>query len=91
MITGIDPASLRISWQPPMETSHDVPITGYVIQYVKEGTQDMIRDIKNNSGTTHTISGLVACAKYSVKIAAMNDNRTGPFSEAMVEVSGEDS
>ena len=91
MIISINPASLRISWQPPMETSHDVPITGYKIQYIKEGTQDMIRDIKINSGTTHTISGLVACTKYSVKIAAMNEDRTGPFSEAKADVSGEDS
>ena len=74
-----------------MELSYDVPITGYVIQYVKDGTQEMIKDIKDISGTTHTISGLVACTKYSVKVAAMNDDRTGPFSEPVVEISGEDS
>ena len=50
----------------------------------------MIKDIKNISGTTHTISGLVPCTKYSVKIAAMNVERTGPFSEPVVETSGED-
>ena len=89
MITSMDPASLKISWQPPLGR-HNVPITGYVIQYIKDGSQDMIKDIKNINGTTHTISGLVPCTKYSVKISAMNDDRTGPFSEAMVEMSGQD-
>ena len=90
IVTSTDPASLRVSWQPPME-NHNIPITGYVIQYIKDGVQDMIEDIKNISGTTHTISGLVACTKYLVMIAAINGDRTGPFSEPVVEISGEDS
>ena len=89
LITSIDPASLKVSWQPPME-SHNVPITGYVIQYIKDGSQDTIKDIKNINGTTHTISGLVPYTKYSVKVAAVNDDRTGPFSKPVVEISGED-
>ena len=71
-----------------MELSYDVPITGYVIQYAEGGTQEMIKDIKNIRGTTHTISGLVACATYSVKVAAMNDDSIGPFSEPVMEISG---
>ena len=74
-----------------MKFSRNVPITGYVIQYFKDGTQDIIKDTKNINGTTHTISGLVACTKYSVKVAAVNDDGTGPFSETLVEISGEDS
>ena len=88
MITSIDPASLKVSWQPP---KHTVPITSYVIHYIKDGSQDIIKDIKNIRGTTHTISGLFACVKYSVKVAAMNGDKTGPFSEPVVEFSGEDS
>ena len=89
MITSTDPASLKVSWQPPLER-HNVPITGYVIQYNKDGSQDMIKDIENISGTTHTISELVPWTRYSVKVAAMNGDRIGPFSEPVVEISGED-
>ena len=91
MITRTDPASLEVSWQPPLE-SHNLPITGYVIQYIKDVSQDVIKDIKNISGTTHTctISGLDPCTKYSIKVAAMNVDRIGPFSEPVVEISGED-
>ena len=89
MITSTDPASLKVSWQPALE-SQNVPITGYVIQYIKDESQDIIKDIKIIGGTTRTISGLVPCTKYSVKVAAMNADRTGPFSEPLVEISGED-
>ena len=89
MVTRTDPASLKVSWQPPLE-SHNVPITGYVIQYIKDGSQDMIKDIENISGTTHIISKLAPCTKYLVKVAAMNGDRTGPFSEPVVKISGED-
>ena len=88
MITRTDPASLKVSWQPPL-LSYSLPITGYVIRYIKDGSQDMIKDIENISGTTHTISELVPCTKYSVKVAAMYGNRIGPFSEPVVEMSGE--
>ena len=90
IVTSTDPASLRVSWQSPMD-NYNVPITGYVIRYRKNAAQDTIEVIKNISGTTHTISGLVACTKYSVMIAAINGDRTGPFSEPVVEISGEDS
>ena len=94
MIRSTDPASLKILWQPPLEISHNIPITGYVIQYKKNGSQDTVSNIQKvnvASGTTHTISGLVAITEYSVKVAAMNVNGTGPFSESVVGISGEDS
>ena len=71
--------------------SHNVPITGYVIHYIKDGSQDMLKHIKNIGGTTHTTSGLIACTEYSVKVATMNGDKTGPFGEPVVEISGEDS
>ena len=40
---------------------------------------------------THTISGLFAYAKYSVRVAAKNANGTGPFSIPELQVSGEHS
>ena len=88
MVTSVNPASLRVSWQPPLPINHNGPITGHVIQYTGGGTSDM-RNV--NSGTTHTISGLVAFFDYSVTVAAVNVNGTGPFSNAVVGSSGEDS
>ena len=89
VITSTNPASLKVSWQPPMETLCAVPVTGYVIKYFKDEPQDNIQDIKIvnvTSTTTYTILELIPCAKYSVQVAAMNGNRIGPFSEPVVEI-----
>ena len=90
MITSVNPASLMVSWQPPLDIDHNGPITGYVIQYTRVGTSNIMSE-NVNSGTTHTISGLVAYVNYSVVVAAMNVNGTGPFSNPLIETSGEDS
>ena len=70
--------------------NHNGPITGHMINYTRVGSSDMI-SMNVNSGTTHTISGLVAFIDYSVIVAAQNVNGTGPFSDPpVVRRSGED-
>ena len=49
----------------------------------------MILNIPND--TNLTISGLFACAEYSVTMAALNARGTGPFSKPVIATSGEDS
>ena len=88
MVTSVNPASLKVSWQPPLEIHWNGPID-HVIQYTRVGTSDMM-GVNVNSGTTHTISGLVAYVNYSVIVAAVNVNGTGPFINPIVETSGED-
>ena len=90
MVTSVNPASLMVSWQPPPPIDHNGPIT-YMIQYTRVETIDMM-SVNVNSGTTqYTISGLVAYVDYSVIVAARTVNGTGPFSNAVVGRSGEDS
>ena len=86
-----DPASLRVSLQPPLEINRNGPITGYMIQYTRVGSSDMM-SVNVTSGTTYTLSGLVAYVNYSVIVAAVTVNGTGPFSDPpVVGRSGEDS
>ena len=75
--------SLNVSWEPPMEIDHNEPIIGFVINYTSDGCNDVMI-VNVTSGTTHIISGLVAFAEYSVGVAAVNINGTGPFSDAVV-------
>ena len=90
MVTSVDPASLVVEWQALLEENCNGPITGYVIQYARVGADDnMIVNVPND--TTLTIPGLFACAEYSVTVAAVNANGTGPFSKPVTETSGEDS
>ena len=88
MVTSVNPASLRVSWQLPSTINYNGPITGHVIQYTGGGTSDMMNV---NSTTTHTISGLVAFIDYSVIVAVRTVNGTGAFSNPVVGRSGEDS
>ena len=48
----------------------------------------MIINVPND--TTLTISGLFAYVEYSVTVAAVNANGTGPFSKPVIAMSGED-
>ena len=72
-----------MSWDPPLEKYHNGPITGYVIQYNRIGSSDMM-SVNVTSGTTYTISRLVVLTQYSVIVAAMTVNGTGPFSNPPV-------
>ena len=89
MVTSVDPASLMVAWQPPPPIDHNGPITGYVIRYTRVGSSDMM-SVNVTSVTAYTISGLPASTEYSVTIAAMNVNGTGPFSIPVEGRSGED-
>ena len=88
MVTSVNPASLRVSWQLPSTINYNGPISGHVIRYTEGGTSNM-RNV--NSTTIHTISGLIAFVDYSVTVAAVNVNGTGNFSNPVVQRSGEDS
>ena len=82
MVISVNPASVRVLWQTPPMIDHNGPIT-YVIQYTRGGSSDMM-SVNVNSGTTHTISRLVAFVDYSVTVAARTVNGTGPFSNPVV-------
>ena len=79
-----------MSWQPPLNENSNEPITGYVMQYGRTGSDDMMT-INILNDTNLTISGLFACAEYSVTMAALNARGTGPFSKPELGTSGEDS
>ena len=90
MVESHNPASLNVSWDPPVRRDRNGPITGHVIQYTRFGSSD-IMSVNVTSGTTRIISGLVAYVNYSVIVAAMTVNGTGPFSDPpVVGRSGED-
>ena len=90
MVESHNPASLMVSWQLPVRRDRNGDITGYMINYTRVGSSDMM-SVTVTSGTTRTISGLVAYVNYSVVVAAMTVNGTGPFSDPpVVGRSGED-
>ena len=90
MVDGVDPASLRVTWQPPPLIDQNGPITSYFITYHR--TDDPL--ISGSVSTTETesiISGLDLFVSYSVQVAARNDGGFGPFSNTIDQISGQDS
>ena len=61
--------------------------TSYTLTNLEEDTLYAI----TVQATTDDITGLVAYDDYSVMVAALNVNGTGPFSDPMVERSGDNS
>ena len=88
-----NPASLVVSWDPPVRRDRNGPITDYMINYTRVGSREMMNvNAGSNKIRVITISGLVAYVNYSVTVAAMTVNGTGPFSDPpVVGRSGEDS
>jgi len=87
---GMDPAGLEVTFSPPAEISHNGDLTGYVIRYSSSGIAQM-QSIFPTGGGTSLITGLVANTFYTVQVAAVNINGTGPFSTGRRSRSGQDS
>ena len=90
MVTSVNPAALRVTWQPPPQIAHNGPITGYVIQYTRVGSNDMMMSVNVDSGIEqYNISELIAYVNYTVMVAARNSNGTGNNSDPLVVRSGQ--
>ena len=77
----VNPKNMNVSFKPPPIIDHNGQLTGYVIRYNRVGSGD-IKSVTTKY-TTMTIS-LSQVASYSVTVAAMNVNGTGPFSNPVV-------
>ena len=92
MVESHNPTSLRVSWRPPIQGDRNGPIIGYMITYTRVGSREMMNvNVGSNKTRVITISGLVPYDNYSVIVAAMTVNGTGPFNDPpVVGRSGED-
>ena len=88
-VTSVNPTSLMVSWQPPPLIDQNGPLTSYLILYSRVGSNISMTETISN-GTEYVISGLIAFSNYSVEVAARTINGTGPSSNSVIEISGED-
>ena len=87
-----DPAMLSVSYRVPETSLRNGDVTGFVIRYTRMGS-GVSQNIAVDGGGLRisVIIGLVAFTSYSVEVAAVNVNGTGPFSDPVTELSGQDS
>ena len=88
MVTSLDPASLMVSWQPPLAINQNGPITRYLIGYEIIGGD--VTTVTTVTETEYIIPGLIPFVTYSVQVAPRNVNGTGPFSSTVMQISGQD-
>jgi len=91
-----DPAMLSVRYRPPRVSLRNGDVTGYVIKYTRVGSgvsQMITVDGARGGGGFHTsaIPGIAVYTNYSVEVAAVNINGTGPFSDPVIGLSGQDS
>ena len=90
-VIGINPASLNISWEPPLEIDQNGPLIGYVFHYNGIAPNKLTLSFNITTDNRYTISGLVPFINYSVIVAAANGRGTGVLSDPVIGKSGEDS
>ncbi|KAJ8337405.1 hypothetical protein SKAU_G00386250 [Synaphobranchus kaupii] len=75
-------SSLVLCWAPP-DTDRPVPISGYVVERKKLGTQTWVKCHGSGitSSTEFTVSGLAEEASYQFRITAVNDFGQSPCLE----------
>lgn len=72
--------SITVRWEPPPEDERNGQITGYKIRYRKHKKPFQVET--TNANARHLeLKNLDKMAAYQVKIAAINVNGTGPFTE----------
>jgi len=77
-----------VSWRAPSGRHHNGLLTGYMIHYFKDGSDGPMIFVNTS---TYLISGLMSSTNYTVRVAAVNSNGTGPFSLPVVAESGKGS
>ena len=90
-VIGINPASLIISWEPPLEIDHNGPLIGYVFHYNGIVSNELTLNFNITTDNTYTISELIPFINYSVTVAAANGRGAGVSSYPVIGRSGEDS
>ena len=86
-----DPAMLSVRYRPLLRSLRNGDVTGYVIRYTRVGSGVSQMITVDGGLRKSVIPGVMAFTSYSVEVAAVNVNGTGPFSDPVTGLSGQDS
>ncbi|XP_022084069.1 neogenin-like isoform X5 [Acanthaster planci] len=74
--------SITVTWEPPPVNQRNGLVNGYKMKYrTKENGKRTHSLIIDGNERSYTISGLVRNTAYEVRMAAYNNNGTGPYSD----------
>lgn len=85
-ITDTTKHSISMTWTRPMYDGGS-DVTGYVVEILEEGSEQWYRATAKALKTNEYVAaGLAANKKYRFRVAAINSNGTGEFSEPSAEI-----
>ena len=85
----INSTAISLLWGEINCTESNGVITGYSVQYsIVGGMQSTIVNVTGDVTST-VIGGLITCTQYSIKVAAINSNGVGPYSNSHKAYIGE--
>ena len=85
----INSTAISLSWGKVNCTERNGAITGYSVQYSIAGGMQSTTVNVTGDVTSTVISGLIGCTQYSIKVAAININGVGPYSNNHTAYIGE--
>lgn len=84
-VTDTHHDSISLAWTRPVEDG-GADVIGYILEMQEVGSEEWTKvHEKNLRVTEHTVTGLAAGKKYCFRVAAVNVNGTGDFSEPCAE------
>ena len=79
----INPTAIRLSWEEVNCSQRNGIIIGYIVQYYIEGGEPVLTVNVPQGINSIVISNLRESSFYYIRIAAINDNGMGPYSEVL--------
>ena len=81
-------SDINVQWAPVNCIEQNGDITGYWVRYGVQDSGEVDKTVAmrtgNSSGGMYEITGLRQSTTYSIEVAAVNSNGTGPYSTPVV-------
>ena len=89
-VSTVSSSTIHVSWGEVPCPQRNGEITGYIVEYSRRGTKRQVggEQIHVNNRTT-TINELDPLTEYIIRVAAVNSNGTGPFSDPVMATTNE--
>ena len=83
-VSSVNDSSITVMWQMVQCIDLNGDITGYTTCYVISDTNSLEMCVPSGGDRTHVVIDVVPNSTYTIRVAAVNNIGTGPFSTEIV-------
>ena len=81
-VSVINSTALNVQWGPVPCIEQNGDITGYTVRVLESGEMERVEDVGDVNNVT--ISELTPSTTYSIQVAAVNSEGSGPYSDLII-------